>query len=290
MQPQDYEQLSVDYSRIEQIILYLERNFRRQPDLRELADHIGLSEYHFQRLFSRWAGISPKRFLQFLTVEHAKERLATSSDSLLNVTYDAGLSSPGRLHDLFVTCEAMTPGEFKKAGQDVTITYGFHPSPFGDCLLAATDRGICGLAFSQVGDRAYVLADLKRRWPRAAFREDRDSTQAFVAGIFSPVGRSDKPLPLFLKGTNFQLQVWQALLQIPPGAVISYNDLAAHIGRPNAARAVGNAVGQNPISYVIPCHRVIRKMGVVGNYHWGAARKKALLGREAAQYYLPAAA
>lgn len=282
MQPDNFLQLSEDYRRIEQVILFLEQNFRAQPDLKDLAGHVGLSEYHFQRLFSRWAGISPKRFLQFLTVEYAKELLATSADSVLDVSYDAGLSSPGRLHDLFVTCEAMTPGEFKKKGQDLTITYGFLPSPFGDCLLAMTARGICSLAFNQAGSRDFLLADLKSRWPRAEFNEDPAGLQPWLERIFAPAGSAGRPLPLFLKGTNFQLQVWQALLRVPPGAVTSYEDLAAAVGRPGAARAVGNAVGQNPISYLIPCHRVIRKIGAFGSYHWGAARKKAMLGREAA--------
>lgn len=282
MQPDNFLQLSEDYRRIEQVILFLEQNFRAQPDLKDLAGHVGLSEYHFQRLFSRWAGISPKRFLQFLTVEYAKELLATSADSVLDVSYDAGLSGPGRLHDLFVTYEAMTPGEFKKKGQDLAITYGFLPSPFGDCLLAVTGRGICGLAFNQAGDRDFLLADLKSRWPRAEFKEDPAGVQPWLERIFAPAGRPERPLPLFLKGTNFQLQVWQALLRVPPGAVTSYEDLAAAVGRAGAARAVGNAVGQNPISYIIPCHRVIRKIGVFGSYHWGAARKKAMLGREAA--------
>jgi AraC family transcriptional regulator of adaptative response/methylated-DNA-[protein]-cysteine methyltransferase len=282
MSLEDYGQLSDDYRRVEQVILFLEQNFRAQPDLKELAGHVGLSEYHFQRLFSRWAGVSPKRFLQFLTVEYAKELLSSSTNSLLDVAYDAGLSGPGRLHDLFVTCEAMTPGEFKRRGAGVTITYGFQPSPFGDCLLAVTDKGICGLAFTQTGDREQALGDLRVRWPAATFVEDADLTRPFVSRIFSPADQPGQPLPLFLKGTNFQLQVWQALLRVPPGAVVSYDDLAAAIGRPGAARAVGAAVGQNPISYVIPCHRVIRKVGLIGDYHWGKARKKAMLGLEAA--------
>lgn len=282
MSLEDYGQLSDDYRRVEQVILFLEQNFRAQPDLKELAGHVGLSEYHFQRLFSRWAGVSPKRFLQFLTVEYAKELLSSSTNSLLDVAYDAGLSGPGRLHDLFVTCEAMTPGEFKRRGAGVTITYGFQPSPFGDCLLAVTDKGICGLAFTQTGDREQALGDLRVRWPAATFIENQDLTRPFVSRIFSPADQPGQPLPLFLKGTNFQLQVWQALLRVPPGAVVSYDDLAAAIGRPGAARAVGAAVGQNPISYVIPCHRVIRKVGLIGDYHWGKARKKAMLGLEAA--------
>lgn len=277
----NYNQLAEDYGRIEQAILFLEQNFRTQPELKEVAASVGLSEYHFQRLFSRWAGISPKRFLQFLTIEYAKQLLAESK-SVLDATYEAGLSSPGRLHDLFVTCEAITPGEFKNKGEGLTITYGFHPSPFGECLLSITERGICGLAFAQNGERAAVLDELKHNWPKAAFVEDPAQTQPLVEQIFSPV-QSKQALPVMLKGTNFQIKVWQALLRIPPGAVVSYDELAALIGQPGAARAVGNAVAQNPIGYVIPCHRVIRKIGAVGDYHWNPTRKRAILGWEAAR-------
>lgn len=277
----NYNQLAEDYGRIEQAILYLEQNFREQPELKEVAASVGLSEYHFQRLFSRWAGISPKRFLQFLTIEYAKQLLAESK-SVLDATYETGLSSPGRLHDLFVTCEAITPGEFKNKGERLTITYGFQPSPFGECLLSITERGICGLAFAQNHDRAAALDELKHNWPKAAFVEDSAPTQPLVEQIFNPV-QSKQALPVVLKGTNFQIKVWQALLRIPPGAVVSYDELAALIGQPGAARAVGNAVAQNPIGYIIPCHRVIRKIGVVGDYHWNPTRKRAILGWEAAR-------
>jgi AraC family transcriptional regulator of adaptative response/methylated-DNA-[protein]-cysteine methyltransferase len=276
----NYGQLAEDYARIEQAILFLEKNFRQQPDLKEVAASVGLSEYHFQRLFSRWAGISPKRFLQFLTIEYAKQ-LLTESKSVLDATYESGLSSPGRLHDLFVTCEAITPGEFKNKGEGLTITYGFHPSPFGECLLAVTDRGICGLAFVSGSNRDNVLTELKNKWPQAKFAEDPAYTLPFVEQIFNPV-KSRQALPVILKGTNFQIKVWQALLKIPPGSVVSYDELATLIGQPGAARAVGNAVAQNPIGYVIPCHRVIRKMGAVGDYHWNPTRKRAILGWEAA--------
>lgn len=277
----NYGQLAEDYGRIEQAILFLEKNFREQPDLKEVAASVGLSEYHFQRLFSRWAGISPKRFLQFLTIEYAKQLLAESK-SVLDVTYESGLSSPGRLHDLFVTCEAITPGEFKNKGEGLTIIYGFHPSPFGECLLSITERGVCGLAFVQQGDRATALDELKRNWPKSSFAEDAIQTQPFVEQIFNSV-KDRQALPVILKGTNFQIKVWQALLKIPAGSAVSYDELAAMIGQPGAARAVGNAVAQNPIGYVIPCHRVIRKIGVVGDYHWHPARKRAILGWEAAR-------
>lgn len=276
------EQLVDDYRRIEQAIIYIERNRRRQPTLKQVADSVGLSEYHFQRLFGRWVGISPKRFLQFLTVEHAKGLLEEARD-LLDVTYETGLSGPGRLHDLFVNCEAVTPGQFKNKGDGLVITYGFHPSPFGECLLALTERGICGLAFCQEGQQASALAALAGRWERATLREDAELTRPFVDRIFGSLKTLDTgPLHLVLKGTNFQIKVWEALLRIPTGCVVSYQDVARYIGMPNAVRAVGHAVGQNPIAYIIPCHRVIHKSGVLGNYRWGAARKKAMLGWEAA--------
>jgi AraC family transcriptional regulator of adaptative response/methylated-DNA-[protein]-cysteine methyltransferase len=244
---------------------------------------VGLSEYHFQRLFTRWAGISPKRFLQFLTVEYAKE-LLVDKRNLLDVTYETGLSSPGRLHDLFVNCEAITPGEFKTNGQGVTINYGFHPSPFGECLVAVTERGVCGLFFV-TGQWEDSFRELESVWSEANFVEDRMQTKPMAERIFDPV-RHTQALPVVLKGTNFQLKVWQALLRIPAGSMVSYDAVAAHIGQPGAARAVGNAVARNPVGYVIPCHRVIRKTGLLGKYHWGSVRKKAILGWEASQCHI----
>ena len=282
MSATNYALLAEDYVRIEQAILFLEQNFRQQPDLKQIASHLGLSEYHFQRLFTRWAGISPKRFLQFLTVEYAKALLAEKRN-LLDVTYETGLSSPGRLHDLFVTCEAVTPGELKKNGQGVTINYGFHPSPLGECLVAVTERGLCGLSFI-TGQREAAFRELVSVWSEADFVEDSAQTRLMAERIFDPV-RHTQALPVILKGTNFQLKVWQALLKIPAGAVVSYDDVAALIGQPGAARAVGNAVARNPVGYVIPCHRVIRKTGLLGKYHWGTVRKKAILGWEASQRY-----
>ncbi len=279
----NYKQLSEDYQRVEQAILFLEKNFHRQPGLKEIAAGVNLSEYHFQRLFTRWVGISPKRFLQFLTKEYAKELLERSKD-LLAVAYETGLSSPGRLHDLFVTCEAVTPGEFKNRGEGLTIFYGFHPSPFGECLLALTERGICGLSFVQPGRRDQALDALRGRWRKASLRQDAARTRPLVGQIFARYTRcASSPLQLFLSGTNFQIKVWEALLSIPSGAMVSYQDVAAFIGMPGAARAVSNAAARNPIPVLIPCHRVIRKMGDLGGYHYGAARKKALLGWEAAQ-------
>jgi AraC family transcriptional regulator of adaptative response/methylated-DNA-[protein]-cysteine methyltransferase len=271
-----------DYQRIEKAIQFLAQNYHQQPSLNEVARNVNLSEYHFQRLFRRWAGISPKRLVQFLTLEHAKKVLEESR-SVLDATYDAGLSSPSRLHDLFVNVEAMTPGEFKAKGAGLKIHFGFHPSPFGECLLAVTERGICGLGFVGEGGRVQALEDFKRRWPAAEFQENPQKTRSTIDRVFSPRKRNGSdPVKLFLMGTNFQVKVWEALLRIPPGSVVCYEDLARQLGKPSAARAVGGAVGRNPISFLIPCHRAIRKMGITGDYHWGAARKKAILAWEAA--------
>lgn len=275
----DLKQLSEDYLRIEQAILYLENHYKDQPGLEEVAADIGLSEYHFQRLFTRWAGVSPKRFLQFLTKEGAKELLGRS-ENLLDTTHQVGLSSLGRLHDLFVTTEAVTPGEYKSRGAGVTIRYGLHASPFGKCLIAVTERGICHLGFVQTSE-GDAIDHLVTGWKQARMIEDYRSTAALVEPIFDlrNSGRG-KPLNVHLRGTNFQLKVWEALLQVPAGAVTTYEGIASGIGRPGATRAVGTAVGHNPIAVLIPCHRVIRKVGEFGNYRYGALRKKALLARE----------
>ncbi len=278
----NFTQLSADYRRVEQAIRFLEDNARRQPDLTEVAAHVGLSEYHFQRLFTRWAGISPKRFLQFLTKENAKALLARTS--VLSAAYEAGLSGPGRLHDLLVQCEAVTPGEYRTKGAGVTIAYGFHPTPFGECLLAVTGRGICFLAFVD-GNRAAALDELKKDWANAALTESPSRTVPLVENIFAPqlvaqpaVGRIGNPTyTLHLRGTNFQIKVWEALLRLPPGEVTTYQGLAGQIGQSGAARAVGSAVGHNPVAYLIPCHRVLQKAGGFGNYRYGPARKKAIL-------------
>jgi len=280
MKEKNSTQASVDYQRIERAITFLQSNHIHQPDLKDVARSIHLSEYHFQRLFSRWAAISPKKFLQYLTVEHAK-RVLKESRSLLDATFETGLSSPGRLHDLFITIEAMTPGEFKKKGEGLVIQYGFHPTMFGECLLAITQRGICGLSFVPEGKRVQVLEELRDRWAGAKFSEDSGSTQPYIDRLFVRTKSArQKPLPLLLKGTNFQIKVWEALMRIPEGSVVSYEDVARAIGNPKASRAVGSAVAENPIAYIIPCHRVIQQAGVIGNYHWGPARKKALLGWE----------
>jgi len=276
------EQLAEDYRRVEAAIGFLEANFNSQPELGRIAAAVGLSEFHFQRLFSRWVGISPKRFLQYLTKQYAKTLLEGSA-SLLDAAYGAGLSGPGRLHDLFVHCEAVTPGQFKARGLDLAIGYGIHPSPFGQCLLASTQRGICYLGFVRDSGPQRLIDELKASWPRAEIRPDHEHTGQIVARIFAaPPPDRAAPLHLFVKGTNFQIKVWEALLKIPFGAVVTYQDLAVAIGLPAAARAVGNAVGRNPVSFIIPCHRVIRKAGDFGNYGGGRERKKAILGWEAA--------
>ena len=275
----DFKQSSEDYLRIEQAIMYLENHFKDQPNLDEVAANVGLSEYHFQRLFTRWAGVSPKRFLQFVTKESAKE-LLDKSENLLDTTLQVGLSSLGRLHDLFVNTEAMSPGEYKSKGEGVTIRYGIHLTPFGKCLIGLTERGICHLGFVQ-GSEGEAIDNLVSDWKEAKMIEDYRTTAALVAPIFGlRFNTRIKPLTLHLRGTNFQLKVWEALLQIPAGSVSTYEGIASHIGNPNAIRAVGTAVGHNPIAVLIPCHRVIRKAGEFGKYRYGALRKKALLAYE----------
>ncbi len=276
-----YAETTNNYARIEKAIQFIEQNFQSQPDLQTIANHVGLSEYHFQRLFSRWAGTSPKRFVQFLTINYAKQ-LLTESKSLLETTYETGLSSPGRLHDLFVTHEAITPGEFKRKGAGMMIVYGFHPTPFGECLLAATERGICNLLFV-AGSRQRTLQSVIEQWPGAKVVEDGEKTRPFIAQLFSPTAETQ--FHLYLKGTNFQIQVWRALLKIPAGTAVSYGQLARIMKNPGAVRAVGTAVGCNPVAYLIPCHRVIRQTGGFGQYRWGTTRKKAILGWEAARRY-----
>jgi AraC family transcriptional regulator of adaptative response/methylated-DNA-[protein]-cysteine methyltransferase len=283
MAPHDFSHQGEDYQRIEKAIQFIEDNFKSRPTLDQMAASVHLSRYHFDRLFKRWAGVSPAQFMQYLTLEYTKEKLARSR-SLLDTALDAGLSGPGRLHDLFVTFEAMTPGDFKKQGAGLAIAYGFCATPFGECLLAKTDRGICHLGFVAEGQRSTVLDQLIKKWPQAIFTQRDHQIAPLVRDIFNPVKAPyAKPFNLHLKGTNFQIHVWKALLQIPTGWVASYQDIAAYLGRPRAYRAVANAITINPVGYLIPCHRVIAKTGTIHRYHWGAARKKALIGWEAAR-------
>ena len=270
-----------DYARIEKALTYIADRVDEQPELDDVAATVGLSAFHFQRLFTRWVGVSPKKFLQYLTLERAKACLDDSA-SVLDAAHEAGLSGPSRLHDLFLSHEAVTPGEFKQRGEGLTISYGWAESPFGDCLIMTTPRGICGMAFAGEDGRTDCLADMGARWPRAHFVEDESTIARLGKAIFAP--RHDgEALKLVLYGSPFQIKVWEALLRIPQGALVSYDGLAASIGAMGAARAVGSAVGDNPISFLIPCHRVIRKSGAISHYHWGRPRKLAMIGWEAAQ-------
>lgn len=274
-----------DYIRIEAAICYLEKHATDQPSLENVAGHVGLSPFHFQRLFKRWAGVSPKRFLQYLTVESAK-RLLSNSASVLEASYEVGLSGPGRLHDLFVSIDAVTPGQFKNTGKGLHLRYAFQNTPFGDCLVAETSRGICSLEFVDKENREMATERLKESWRLAAFKADPQAGKAALKQIFSSSSQPcPEPIKVFLKGTNFQLKVWEALLKIPEGTAVSYGDLAVRIGHSGAHRAVGTAVGKNPIAYLIPCHRVLRASGEIGGYRWGAARKKVILAMESARFF-----
>ncbi len=269
---------SRDYHRVESIIHWLDEHHADQPTLGEIAKAAGLSEFTLQRLFSRWAGISPKRFLQFLTLEHNKS-LLRASHSILAAGETSGLSSVSRVHDLFVTCHAATPGEYRRGGEGMAIRYGFHETPFGECLAAGNDRGLCNLLFV-AADRAQTLESLRAQWPAAVLTRDQRGTAGFVERVFSRSWSRHDPLYVQLKGTGLQIQVWQALLRIPEGQLVSYEDLAEASGAPRAVRAVANAVARNPVQYLIPCHRVIRKTGAFGGYHGGPERKKALIAWE----------
>lgn len=269
-----------DYTRIERAIRYLDAHRAEQPNLRVAAQQAGLSESHFQRLFTRWAGISPKRFLQHQTAEVLKG-LLLDHRPILDAAYEAGLSGPSRAHDLMVNAEAVTPGDYAHAGAGLTVRYGYHPTAFGDCLIATTKHGICHLAFTGPLSRREALARLRQEWPRAVFLADEAGTEAAVRRAFPGPGELPTPgLSIHVKGTNFQLKVWRALLEIPDGRVTSYGALATIIGEPAAARAVGTAVGRNPISWLIPCHRVLRRTGALGGYAWGVDRKRVMLVME----------
>lgn len=273
-----------DYDRVEAAIRFLQNHAPEQPGLDDVADAVHMSPYHFQRLFTRWAGVSPKQFLRCLTLDHAKRTLHETGD-LLGATFDAGLSGPGRLHDLFVTLEAVTPGEFKRRGEALTIQWGMHSGPFGDFVIALTDRGICGLEFVEDNDPAPALHRIRANLPGAEFFHSDAATAATAKTIFAGDGGApDAPLRLWLKGTNFQISVWRALLRIDPGQLTTYGRIARVVGRPKAARAVGTAVGANPVAFLIPCHRVIRATSLFDTgYRWGTTRKLALIGAEAAR-------
>ncbi len=270
-----------DYEIVRRSLAYISDNWREQPSLERIAAQVGLKPLALQRLFTRWAGLTPKGFLQAVTLDHARSLLDDSA-SVLDATFEVGMSGPARLHDLFVTHEAMTPGAYKARGLGITIKWGFHPSPFGQALIMITDRGLAGLAFADEGGEKAALADMESRWPQAAYVEDSAATSPYAARIFDPrTWTPDRPLRVVMIGTDFELTVWETLLKLPMGKATTYSDIAAHIGRPTAARAVGTAVGKNPISFVVPCHRVLGKSGGLCGYHWGLTRKRAILGWEA---------
>ncbi len=271
-----------DYHRIERAINFIADHYLEQPSLAEVARAVNLSEFHLQRLFLRWAGISPKKFLQVLTLRHAKRILKQSRD-VLSTSWDSGLSSAGRLHDLFITLEAMTPGEYKLGGQGLKISYGFGLSPFGLAFLAMTDRGVCKLTFVENNKRNVVLQEARSQWPKAKFTHNNLLAQKTLIKIFDRKPGPTTALKLLARGTSFQLRIWEALLKIPSGHLLSYQELAKLSGHPKAARAVGSAVAQNQIAYLIPCHRVIQAKGLVGDYRWGSIRKRAILGYEQAR-------
>ncbi|MFG1295218.1 MULTISPECIES: methylated-DNA--[protein]-cysteine S-methyltransferase [Xanthobacter] len=270
-----------DYEVVHRAVAYISQHVRCQPEVEEMAAAAGVSSRALTDLFRRWCGLTPKAFLQALTLDRAR-RIVAESANVLDAALELGLSGPGRLHDLFVVHEAMSPGEWKAGGAGLVIRYGFHPSPFGRALAMSTARGLCGLAFADAGEEAAALADMCARWPNATYVEDPAATAPMVAHIFDPgAWREDQPLRIIFIGTDFEIRVWETLLHIPMGRATTYSNIASHVGRPKAARAVGAAVGKNPISFVVPCHRVLGKSGDLTGYHWGLTRKRAILGWEA---------
>jgi AraC family transcriptional regulator of adaptative response/methylated-DNA-[protein]-cysteine methyltransferase len=274
---------AADYDVVRRAIGHIRGHWREQPAIEAIAEAAGVTPTELHHLFRRWAGLTPKAFLQALTLDGARQLLRDSA-SVLDATYEVGLSGPGRLHDLFVTHEAMSPGEWKTGGEGLTVRFGFHPSPFGSALVMATERGLAGLAFADPGEEPATLADMKRRWPRATYVEDSARTAAVAKRIFDPAQwQESQPLRVVLIGTDWEVRVWEALMQIPMGRLVTYSDIAGKVRSPAAARAVGAAVGKNPVSFVVPCHRVVGKSGELTGYHWGITRKRAMLGWEAGQ-------
>ncbi|HXX51867.1 MAG TPA: bifunctional helix-turn-helix domain-containing protein/methylated-DNA--[protein]-cysteine S-methyltransferase [Xanthobacteraceae bacterium] len=281
--PAPLSEAAADYEIVRRAIGHIRGHWREQPEIESIAEAAGVTPTELHHLFRRWAGLTPKAFLQALTLDGAR-RLLRDSASVLDASYEVGLSGPSRLHDLFVTHEAMSPGEWKSGGEGLTMYFGFHPSPFGNALVMATDRGLAGLAFADPGEEAAMLADMKRRWPRATYVEDDARAASLARRIFdSTQWRVRQPLRVVLIGTDWEVRVWEALLQIPMGRLTTYSGLAGKVSKPAAARAVGAAVGKNPIAFVVPCHRVIGKAGDLTGYHWGITRKRAMLGWEAGQ-------
>jgi AraC family transcriptional regulator of adaptative response/methylated-DNA-[protein]-cysteine methyltransferase len=285
------QQEQINYDRVAEAIDYIRDHFQSQPSLEEVANKVHLSAYHFQRLFTDWAGVSPKKFLQYISVEHAKEVLKDQRATVYDAAFETGLSGTGRLHDLFVRIEGMTPGEFRNGGAELEINYSFVESPFGEMLVASTAKGICYMAFvereaapgERNGSELAAFADLQSRFPNARFRQVTDLMQLDALYLFTQDWSRLPEIKLHLKGTEFQLKVWETLLRIPMGGLTTYKDIAGRIGNPQASRAVGTAVGDNPVAFLIPCHRVIQSTGVIGQYHWGAGRKTAMIGWEAAR-------
>ena len=275
-------QQQLDFQRIQQAIEYLVANFKKQPTLQEVASHVHLSPHHFQRLFTTWAGVSPKKFLQFLTVDYLKARIQ-NSQNIAQMAHMAGLSSPSRVYDLFVNIEGVTPATFKNKGAGLTIFYGYHDTPFGDCFLAATDKGICGITFLQGENKEEEFDLFAKKWDFAQLVEDTTFTQPYIDLIFNKHTTKTQKIKVLVQGTPFQIKVWEALLNIPQGNLTTYQSIAESIDKPKAVRAVGTAIGKNPIGYLIPCHRVIRKEGKLGHYRWGSGRKKAIIGWEMVQ-------
>ena len=272
-----------DYDSVRRAIAFISEHWRSQPTIEAMADAAGVTPDELHHLFRRWASLTPKAFMQALTLDHAKNLLRDSA-SVLDAALDSGLSGPGRLHDLFVTHEAMSPGEWKNGGTGLILRYGFHPSPFGTAIVIATNRGLAGLAFADPGEEQIAFADMKSRWPNATYVEDGDSTAALAQRIFDTrLWRQDQPLRVILIGTDFEVRVWETLLKIPMGKAVCYSDIACKINSPKASRAVGAAVGKNPVSFVVPCHRALGKDGKLTGYHWGITRKQAMLGWEAGQ-------
>ena len=270
-----------DYSTVRRVIEMITEDYREQPGLDDIAGRLGQSPTQLQKTFTRWAGLSPKAFLQAVTLDHAKRLLRQEELPLLETSFEVGLSGPGRLHDLFVTHEAMSPGEWKARGAGLTIRYGLHPSPFGGALVMITDRGLAGLAFTDEPDGMDAFEDMASRWPNAHYVEDAEATAAYAERIFDPKRWDPKaPLRVVLIGSDFQVRVWEALLRIPMGCAVTYSSIAERLGQPTASRAVGAAVGRNPISFVVPCHRALGKSGALTGYHWGLTRKRAMLGWE----------
>jgi AraC family transcriptional regulator, regulatory protein of adaptative response / methylated-DNA-[protein]-cysteine methyltransferase len=275
------EQTLKDYDLIKHTLAFISENWREQPSLETLAGQAGVSDAHLQRLFTRWAGLSPKAFLQAVTLDHAREMLKERT-SILDASYELGLSGPSRLHDLFVTHMGMSPGIYKAKGRGLQLTYGFHDSPFGRALVMVTSEGLAGLAFADEGGEASALADMTQRWPEAQYTENPAVTAPTARRIFEPSNwKQGEPLRVVFIGTDFEIRVWETLTRIPLGHATTYSDIALHLGKPNAARAVGTAVGKNPVSFVVPCHRVLGKSGGLCGYHWGLTRKRAILGWEA---------